>query len=109
MKHEVNTNKCYGICTSYICSAAHVNVIHVKQQISRYKLWMRRRHLNLADDEFRASLLVPAYPSFEYPQEGAKSGAAVSLPEKDTGKVLLLFMLSVCKYILGLTPFLNRL
>ena len=38
--------------------------------------WIRRRHLNLADAEFRASMLLPAYTSFEYPQEGERSGAS---------------------------------
>ena len=37
---------------------------------------IRMRHLNLADAEFRASLLLPAYTSFEYPQEGERSGAS---------------------------------
>ena len=37
---------------------------------------IRRRHLNLADAEFRVSVLLPAYSGFEYPQEGERSGAS---------------------------------
>ena len=54
---------------------------------------IRRRHLNLADAEFRASVLLPAYTSFEYPQKGERSGASD------------LFELEMTQLSLGATPF----